>query len=108
MNPITHYISAIKQSCTEIADRDSFLYAIKRIKNKKSDGEYYLARIYEMGSSIVQRDLACAYALYFIAAEKGLQQAQQHLSDLENLLVAEEMQRAQNTILKLKSEKQYH
>ena len=107
MNPITHYLSAIKQNCMEIADRDSFLYAIKRIKRKKCDGEYYLARIYETGSSIVQRDLACAYALYYIAAERGMEAAREHLNQLALSLMADDLQRAQHTIEKLKNE-QYH
>ena len=103
MNMLKHYLNAVKNTCTEIADRDSFLYALKRIKAGKRDGEYHLARIYEDGNTIVHKDLACAYALYYVAAEKGLKEAQEHLTQLKLLLMADEWQRAKATIHNLQA-----
>lgn len=105
MSTFKHYLDVIRQSCAEIADRDSFLYAIKRMRYGKRDGEYHLARIYEDGNTIVHRDLACAYALYYVAAEKGLQEAHQHLATLKLMLVANEWERAKTTIRKLQQGK---
>lgn len=105
MNTFKHYFDVIKQTCTQIADRDSFLYAIKRIRYGKRDGEYFLAKIYEDGNSFVHRDLACAYALYYVAAEKGLQEAHEHLASLKLMLMADEWARAKTTIRKLQQGK---
>lgn len=101
MELLKHYFDVIKQTCAEIADRDNFLYALKRIRNGKRDGEYFLAKIYEDGSTLVHKDLACAYALYYVAAEKGLQEAHQHLALLKSMLMADEWMRAKATIQKL-------
>lgn len=104
MNRIKHYLNAVKSTCTEIADRDSFLYALKRINSGKQDGEYHLARIYEDGNTIVEKDIACAYALYHVAAEKGLAEAHEHLAKLKLRLMADEWQRAKTTIANLKAQ----
>jgi len=106
MNTLKYYLDVLKQTCTEIADRDSFLYAIKRMRHGKRDGEYYLAQIYEDGNSFIQRDLASAYALYYVAAEKGLQQAHEHLATLKLMLMADEWARAKMTIQKLRQGRQ--
>ena len=105
MSTFKYYFNVIKQTCTEIADRDNLLYALKRMRYGKRDGEYCLARIYEDGNTIVHRDLACAYALYYVAAEKGLQEAHQHLATLKLMLVANEWERAKTTIQKLQQGK---
>lgn len=102
MSTIKHYFDVLKQTCTEIADRDSFLYAIKRMRHGKRDGEYCLAQIYEDGNSFVRRDLASAYALYYLAAEKGLLEAHEHLAVLKPTLMADEWARAKAAIQKLR------
>lgn len=105
MSTLKHYFDVIKQTCTEIADRDNFLYAIKRMRTGKRDGELFLAKIYEDGNSLVHKDLACAYALYYVAAEKGLQEAHQHLAVLKSMLMADEWARAKSAIRKLQQGK---
>lgn len=97
------YFNSVKDACTEIADRDNFLYALQRIQRGKKDGELCLARIYEQGNSLVHQDQACAYALYVIAAEKGFKQARKHIDTLGSLLKTEDLKRAQTAILKLKN-----
>ncbi len=51
-------------------DRVCYLNALEQTLEGRAQGFLSLGRLYEMGSRIVSRDLALAYAMYCLSAQK--------------------------------------
>ena len=58
----------------------------------------YLAHQYETGDGVVKQDRVTAFVLYFIAAQKGNPQAEEHLELLAVSLSPQETQEAQRIL----------
>ena len=59
-----------------------------------------LAKMYESGEGAVNQDLVVAYYLYYLAAEKGIVEADNKLRSLEATMPAEQWREAKHHIRK--------
>jgi len=90
---------------THYADRSDYRYVSRQADVGNKHSQFLLAQMYETGNAAVKQDRVSAYVLYYIADQKGVQEAQHCLESLEPKLLAEEWQEAQSIIRKLNERK---
>lgn len=97
----------IKKLLKSIANSYSEHYAAKAFNEIRDQAErgnpsaqLALARMYESGEGAVTQDLVAAYFLYYLAAEKGIVEADNKLRSLELIMPAEQWREAKDHIRK--------
>lgn len=81
-------------------DKNYFKILMKEAKKHDPSAFYHLGRLYEEGSTCVEKNKAFAYAFYKLAYEMGVTEAQQAIKKLEFFMAPEEWEKAQECLKK--------
>ena len=81
------FIQELKLILRKRVDQDNYIRALIHTADDKPKGFFYLARIYEQGSSVMSADSAIAYAMYRLGASQKMKEVNEKIRTLKSHLM---------------------
>lgn len=94
------FLLALKLSINSLADKMLYIDALSSAAEESAQGFFLLGDIYEKGNSFISRDMALAYVMYYLSAQKQMKVADDKASQLRLRLTSRDWMKINRTLKK--------